>query len=97
MVDIEAIEIEARLVAEYRKANPQSRVVSILRYAKNTSATKQMECILCGEEGPTWGSKWPQTKKAAEWETEHKKKHGIGIERPTAWERLMEDDPSEKD
>lgn len=68
---------EAKLVAEYRKKNPRSRVVSILRYCKNTSATKQKECILCDEEGPTWASRWRKTKTAEQWEAEHKAKHGV--------------------
>ena len=59
------------LLAAYKQANPSSRVTRAFRYGKNTNATKGRECVLCGEQGPTWSGKYRQTVRAAKWEDEH--------------------------
>ncbi len=55
---------EAELVKQYRAENPKSRANRIIVLAKNTSATKQQKCVLCGWHGPTWAGSYPQTKRA---------------------------------
>jgi len=62
---------EKELVSAYRSQHPRSRVVSILRYAKNTGVSKQQECILCGARGPSWSAKWKKTKAAEKWARDH--------------------------
>jgi len=66
---------EKELVAAYRAANPRSRAVSILKYERNGSRTKQMSCILCGAVGPTWCAGYRQTVQARKWEKAHKAVH----------------------
>jgi hypothetical protein len=68
---------EAQIVADYRRANPQSRVVSLFRYFRNGGAVKAMSCILCGCEGPTWCGRYTKTKAARDWEVQHRKDHGL--------------------
>ena len=68
---------ETKLVEAHRQANPRSRAISILRYVRNGSKTRQMGCVLCGESGPTWCGNWPKTREAINWEREHKTAHGI--------------------
>lgn len=63
------------LLAAHRANNPHSRAIRLVRYCKNTSATKQEQCVLCGERGPTWAAKWPQTKRAVVWAAGHIKTH----------------------
>jgi hypothetical protein len=67
---------EQQYVKLYRKAYPKSRIISILRYCKNTSSSKQEECVLCGEVGPSWAAAWPKTKAAMRWARGHKASHG---------------------
>ncbi len=64
-----------QLVYDYRVSNPRSRAVSILRFVKNTSATKQRGCILCGATGPSWAGDYPETKRAREWANAHIASH----------------------
>jgi hypothetical protein len=64
-----------QLVYDHRVSNPRSRAVSILRFVKNTSATKQRGCVLCGETGPSWAGNYPETKRAREWANAHIASH----------------------
>lgn len=73
---LQKTEREEQLVNEYRKANPKSRIISILRFIVNTGCRKQKGCVLYGAEGPTWASDWPKTRRAEDWEDEHKHLHG---------------------
>lgn len=66
---------EQEFIAQYRRANPRSRATGVLVFCKNTSATKQRECLLCGWKGPTWAASYPQTKRAREAEAEHVASH----------------------
>ena len=66
---------EEQLVHDYRTENPKSRAQGILRLVKNTSATKQRGCVLCGATGPTWSGQYPETKRAREWAAEHVGRH----------------------
>ena len=63
------------LLGFHRTRNPRSRAVGLLRYARNTTATKQLECVLCGERGPSWCSRYPETKRAKDWACEHEACH----------------------
>ena len=72
---------EEQLVHDYRTENPKSRAQGILKLVKNTSATKQRGCILCGATGPTWSGQYPETKRAREWAAEHVKQH-LGAHSP---------------
>jgi len=38
-----------------------------LRYAKNTSSVRQMQCLVCGERGPSWCASYPRTVRATTW------------------------------
>jgi len=58
-----------------RVAEPNARFTSLFRYAVNTSRRRMMECVLCGAEGPTWSGEWPKTKRANDWEVEHREAH----------------------
>ena len=64
-----------QLVHDYRTENPKSRAQGILKLVKNTSATKQRGCVLCGATGPTWSGQYPETKRAREWAAEHVERH----------------------
>ena len=66
---------ELHTVLAYRHRNPRSRIVDIFRYCKNTSASKQMECVLCKAKGPSWATTYPKTVRADAWEEEHQKIH----------------------
>lgn len=66
---------EAALVAAYRLLHPSSRAVRMFRFRRNGNSTKGMECILCGEPGPTWCGKWFKTRRAIRWEADHRLKH----------------------
>ena len=66
---------EEQLVHDYRTENPKSRAQGILKLVKNTSATKQRGCVLCGATGPTWSGQYPETKRAKEWAAEHVERH----------------------
>ena len=68
---------QAELTSAYRSAHPRSRVHGILKLVKNTSATKQMGCVLCNATGPTWSPKWRKTKAAESWEKEHRRQHEV--------------------
>ena len=70
-----------QLVHDYRTENPKSRAQGILKLVKNTSATKQRGCVLCGATGPTWSGQYPETKRAREWAAEHVKQH-LGAHSP---------------
>lgn len=59
------------LLAAYRAEFPQTRIQGPIRLAKNTSATKQQECVLCGEQGPTCSAKWKPTVKYYAWAESH--------------------------
>ena len=63
------------LVKAYRTLHPKSRVVNIFKLYKNTSATKQMICIICDYVGPSWCSRYPKTNKSILWEHNHTFKH----------------------
>ena len=66
---------EAMLVSAYRLLNPRSRIVSIFKLHKNTSASKQKICVVCGAVGPSWCASYPQTVTAYKWETSHRDEH----------------------
>jgi hypothetical protein len=66
---------EAELVAAYRRAHPESRITSIIKYIRNGASVAQRGCVVCGEEGPSWSSKWTKTKKAIAWEAAHIASH----------------------
>lgn len=66
---------QAELVLAYRTLYPKSHISSIFRLAKNTSATKQLECVICGATGPSWCSRYPKTVTADKWEDKHLDKH----------------------
>lgn len=69
-------ETEEQMVRAYRARYPQSRVVSMFKYHLNTAhGPKQMQCILCKGLGPTWCGKWYKTKRAEEWERDHRAHH----------------------
>ena len=66
--------IRSRLL-QLRKENPRSRFVGLFRFYRNGSATRQMECVLCNELGPSWCAKWPKTVRSREWEGKHRQLH----------------------
>jgi len=63
------------LLAAYRRANPHSRAVRLVRFVKNGTSVRQMGCILCGGHGPTWCGNWRKTKAAVAWEIDHSEEH----------------------
>lgn len=65
----------ARLLAVYRAANPRSRAVSLVKLVRNTSATKQYGCVLCGAEGPSFCARYPETKRSIDWCLAHAAEH----------------------
>ena len=68
-------DIEQILVDNYRTNNPKSRIVSIIKHVHNSACYKQMGCVLCGQSGPRFATKWRKTKQAYAWEHEHKEHH----------------------
>jgi hypothetical protein len=68
---------EQELVNAYRILNPSSRVISIIKYVRNGSTVRQLGCILCHEESPTWDGRWPRTQVVNDWIDKHKASHGI--------------------
>lgn len=61
------------LVAAYRRANPRLRAETPIVYARNGTSVAQRKCVLCGERGPTWHTKWRKTRAAENWEAEHER------------------------
>lgn len=70
----------ARLLADYRKAHPRSRAVSLIKLVKNTGSTKQYGCVLCDAVGPTFSAKWRETKRSIEWRFAHAAEHVAAAE-----------------
>ena len=57
--------VQNRLLREYRRDNPASRVSGPYKYIKNgCNSPRQMACVLCGQEFPSWCGKWPMTSRA---------------------------------
>jgi hypothetical protein len=65
---------ERDLVAAYRRRHPLSRACGIIVYDRN-GVVRRRRCIICGERGPTWDSRWPKTRRAEAWEAAHVRSH----------------------
>jgi hypothetical protein len=62
-------------IAAIRTTDPKSRVVGPFKHASSSANVGGKECVLCGEQGPTWSKKYKQTKKAIAWEIAHLAMH----------------------
>lgn len=91
MIDADAV--LAHLLARARARNPKSRATDILRLVRNTGSTKQLGCVLCGEESNTWCAKWPTPKGVLKWAHAHRAYHvEHADELHVAWDREEEGD-----
>lgn len=81
-------EVVARLVSEYRGANPRSRVRDMIRWDATGGKVKSRLCIFCGDVGPSWCGDWPKTKAAHDWEIGHRATCPVVVQAMTT-ERLV--------